>query len=53
MGSVLYTPAILNIVALNINGLRTKRKKDLLEKLLEDLRVGIGISRRRIHENEI
>ena len=43
LGSVLYTPAVLNIIALNINGLRTKRKKDLLEKLLEDLRVGVGI----------
>ena len=43
LGNILYAGAMLNIMALNINGLRKNRKKRLLGKLLRDLNVGAGI----------
>ena len=34
---------ILNVMSINANGLRTKLKRDLLGKLLQDLQVGVGL----------
>ena len=33
----------MNILTLNINGLRTKRKKTLLGKMLKDLQIGVCV----------
>ena len=41
---VLHTTTLLNLVSININGVRTKRKRLLLQKLLADLQVGICVS---------
>ena len=43
LGNVLYAAAKLNLVTLNINGLRTRRKKAMLGKLLKDLQIGVAI----------
>ena len=40
-GGVLKTGAILNVLSLNINGVRTGEKRTMLGKLLHDLQVGV------------
>ena len=43
IGRVLYTSEHLNVVCVNANGLRTRRKRELLGKLLFDLQAGVGV----------
>ena len=43
IGRVLYTSEHLNIVCVNANGLRTRRKRALLGKLLFDLQAGVAV----------
>ena len=40
---VLHTGRVFNVVCINANGLRTQLKRDLLGKLLYDLRAGVGL----------
>ena len=40
---LLHTPAVINIMGVNANGIRTKRKRLMLHRLLRALRVGVGV----------
>ena len=40
---ILYTNTLMNLVGINVNGVRKKRKRLLLEKLLADLTVGVCV----------
>ena len=40
---VLYTLAVINLVGVNANRIRTKRKKLMLHRLLRELKAGIGV----------
>ena len=40
---VLYATAVINVVGVNANGIRTKRKRLMLHRLLRELRAGVGI----------
>ena len=40
---ILYAEAMLNVVCINANGLRTRRQKTFLNKLLTDLHVGVCV----------
>ena len=54
LGNVLYAGAMLNTLTLNINGLRKKRKKALLGKLLRDLQIGVAIiTETHLRESEL
>ena len=39
----LYTLSVMNVVGVNANGIRTKRKRLMLRKLLRELKTGVGI----------
>ena len=40
---MLYTPSVINIVGVNANGIRTKRKRLMLLRLLRELKASAGI----------
>ena len=40
---LLYTVSVINIVGVNANGVRTKRKRLMLHRLLRELKAGVGV----------
>ena len=40
---LLYTTAVINIMGVNANGIRTKRKRLMLHRLLRELRAGVAV----------
>ena len=43
LGVVLYASACINVVCINVNGLREEGNRKTLRKLLRDLQVGVAI----------
>ena len=40
---MLYTTSVINVVGVDANGIRTKRKRLMLHRLLRELKAGVGI----------